>query len=106
MTKARVKVPKTAASGDVITVKVLVNHRMESGHRLDADGSAVPRKILNKFECWFNNSAVFGCDMGTGVAANPFFEFRVKVNKSGTFIFQWTDDDGSVIQAEESIEVS
>lgn len=106
MTKARVKVPETATAGEVVTIKALASHIMESGHRLNLDGGTFPRKIINTFECRFNDAVVFGCDMGTGVAANPFFEFRVKVRESGTFKFQWIDDDGSVIEAEQSIEVS
>lgn len=106
MVKARTKVPKTAAVGDVITVKVLANHIMESGHRIDETGHLVPRKIITKFKCVFNGDVVFSCDLGTGVATNPFFEFRVKVQESGTFKFTWTDDDEQVIEAEESIEVT
>ena len=106
MVKARVKVPKAASVGDVVTVKALLRHRMESGHRLDASGDAIPRKIINTFKCQFNDVVVFDCDMGTGIAQNPFFEFRVKVNEPGTFKFEWTDDDGTVVEAEKFIEVS
>lgn len=105
MIKTRMKVPATATVGEVITIKVLANHIMESGHRMGEDGNLVPRKIINKFDCLFNGDLVFGCNLGTGVATNPFFEFRVKVLESGVFKFIWTDDDGSVIEAEEPIDV-
>ena len=106
MVKPRIKVAKTASAGDVITIKTLLRHTMESGERKDDDGNVIPRQIINKFECSFNDSPVFSCDIGSAVASNPFFEFRVKVNESGVFKFTWTDDDGSIIEAERSIEVS
>ena len=106
MAKPRIKVPKTASAGDVITIKTLVRHRMESGQRKDEEGNVIPRQIINKFECLFNDSPVFSCNIDSAVSANPFFEFRAKVNESGVFKFVWTDDNGTVIEAEKSIEVS
>ena len=37
--KPRVKVPKSAAEGETITIKTLISHKMESGQRKDADGA-------------------------------------------------------------------
>jgi len=54
----------------------------------------------------FNDTLVFSCDIDPAVAANPYMEFRAKVTESGTFLFKWTDDDGTVTEAEKSIEVS
>ncbi len=106
MSKPRVKVPKKAAAGDVITLKTLISHTMESGQRKDKDGAVIPRKIINKFVCEFNGNIVFSCDLDPAIAANPYFEFKAKVNESGTFKFMWTDDDGSVIESEKAIEVA
>jgi sulfur-oxidizing protein SoxZ len=33
-------------------------------------------------------------------------QFFAKVDESGTFKFSWTDDDGTVTKAEESITIS
>jgi len=104
--KPRVKVPKSAAAGDIIKIKTLLSHTMESGQRKDKEGNVIPRKIINKFVCEFNGAMVFSADIDPAVAANPYFEFKAKVNESGTFKFIWTDDDGSVIETEKQIEVS
>lgn len=104
--KPRTKVPETASAGDVIKIKALISHNMESGHRQDKEGNNIPRMIINKFECQFNGATVFHCDIGTAVAANPFLEFRVRVEESGTFRFIWTDDEGTVVEAEKGIEVT
>jgi len=103
--KPRVKVPKTASVGEVILLKTLISHRMESGQRRDGDGNIIPRQIINKFTCAFNGVPVFSCDIEPSVSANPYFEFSVKVNESGTFTFVWNDDDGSVYTTEKAITV-
>ncbi|MHA7776752.1 thiosulfate oxidation carrier complex protein SoxZ [Roseibium sp. M-1] len=103
--KPRVKVPKKAAAGEVITIKTLISHPMESGQRKDKDGNLVPRQIINKFTCEFNGQVVFSCDMDPAVSANPYMEFNAKVNESGTFKFSWVDDDGSVYETENEITV-
>jgi hypothetical protein len=40
--KPRVKVPKSASAGEVITIKTLISHPMESGQRKDKEGNAYP----------------------------------------------------------------
>ena len=103
--KPRVKVPKSASAGEVITIKTLISHKMESGQRKDKQGKVIPRQIINKFTCEFNGVKVFECDLDPAISANPFFEFNAKVNESGTFKFTWVDDDGSTYTAEKQIEV-
>ncbi|TYC78041.1 thiosulfate oxidation carrier complex protein SoxZ [Stappia sp. BW2] len=103
--KPRVKVPKKAAAGEVITIKTLISHPMESGQRKDKQGNLIPRQIINKFTCEFNGQVVFSCDMDPAVSANPYMEFSAKVNEPGTFKFTWVDDDGSVYETEKKITV-
>jgi sulfur-oxidizing protein SoxZ len=104
--KPRLKVPKEAKKGDVIEIKTLIAHIMESGQRKDKDGKVIPRKIINKFTCEFNGKPVFSVDIEPAVAANPYLQFFAKVEESGTFRFSWTDDDGTVTTAEEKITVA
>lgn len=103
MAKARVKVPEKVNPGEVFTVKTLISHRMESGHRTDDEGNSIPRMIINKFTCEYNGVPVFSCDMGTAVAANPYFEFKAKVEEAGSFKFTWVDDQNDVTVAEAEI---
>ncbi|MCX2721125.1 thiosulfate oxidation carrier complex protein SoxZ [Roseibium salinum] len=103
--KPRVKVPKKASKGEVITIKTLISHPMESGQRKDKEGNLVPRQIINKFTCEFDGQVVFTCDMDPAVSANPYLEFNAKVEESGTFKFTWVDDDGSVYETENKIAV-
>lgn len=103
--KPRVKLPKSASAGEVITIKTLISHEMESGQRKDKDGNVIPQKIINTFTCEFNGAPVFSCDIDPAISANPYFEFNAKVAESGTFKFAWVDDDGSVYEEEQKIEV-
>ncbi len=104
--KPRVKVPKTASAGEVVTIKCLISHDMESGFRKDGDGNEIPRKIINHFTCDFNGENVVDIEMHPAISANPYFEFDAKVDASGDFTFKWTDDDGSVYEETKSIEVA
>ncbi len=104
--KPRVRVPKSAAKDEVITIKTLISHKMESGQRKGKDGKIIPREIINKFACEFNGKPVFSCDIEPAISANPYFEFNARVAESGTFKFTWVDDDDSVYETERSIEVN
>ncbi|AUM74886.1 thiosulfate oxidation carrier complex protein SoxZ [Paracoccus jeotgali] len=104
--KPRVKVPKSAKPGDVITLKTLISHPMESGQRKDADGNIIPREIINRFVVDFAGQNVVDVTMEPAISTNPYFEFEVKVDQAGEFTFTWYDDDGSVYEEKQSIEVA
>ena len=104
--KPRIKLDKKdAKKGDVIEVKALVSHIMETGQRKDRDGKVIPRKILNKFTCTVNGKEVFAADFEPAVSANPYIQFKFKATESGPVVLTWIDDDGSKIVGEESIKV-
>jgi len=94
--KPRVRVPRDATAGEVITIKTLISHPMESGQRRDGDGNTIPRSIINRFTCEFNGEAVIDVKMEPAISTNPYFEFEATVPESGTFEFTWYDDDGDV----------
>ena len=104
--KPRLRIPSEAKKGDIIAIKTLVAHPMETGFRKDEQGKPIPRKIINTFVCSFGGREVFRADLEPAIAANPYIEFTVKVAESGTFTFSWTDDDGTVTTAEQAITVS
>ncbi len=106
-TKPRIKLDKTQAKkGDLVEVKALVQHTMESGQRKGPDGKPIPRKILNKFVCTVNGKEVFSADFEPAISANPYIQFKFRAAESGPVVLTWTDDDGSKIVGEEKITVS
>ncbi len=106
MSKPRIKVPKTANAGDIITIKTLVSHKMESGQRKDKKGNKIPRMIINSFSCTFNGKPVYSCDLEPAISANPYMQFTARVEESGEFEFVWKDDKGSVTSAKKKISVT
>ncbi len=104
--KPRVKVPKSAAAGEVVTIKTLISHPMESGQRKDSDGNVIPRSIINRFVCDFNGENVIDVVLAPAISTNPYFQFEAKVPEAGEFKFTWYDDDGSVYEDTKSIDVA
>ena len=103
--RPRVKVPSKAAPGEIVEIKTLISHTMESGQRKDKEGNIIPRMIINKFTCSFNGKPVFSCDMLPAIAANPYMQFSAKVEESGTFEFRWDEDGGEVYTTTSDITV-
>ena len=105
MSRPRVKVPKTASPGEVVTIKALLNHKMESGQRKDESGNVIPRMIIHTFVCTFNGTPVFSCDLEPSISANPYMQFTAKVPESGEFEFTWKDDAGEIYSTKKKIKV-
>lgn len=104
--KPRVRVPKTAKADEVITIKTLISHPMESGQRKDKDGKVIPRSIINRFTAEFDGQSIVDVTLEPAISTNPYIEFDVKVPASGAFKFTWYDDDGSVYEDSHTIEVA
>ncbi|MEK9679769.1 MAG: thiosulfate oxidation carrier complex protein SoxZ [Rhodospirillaceae bacterium] len=104
--KPRVKVPSSAKKGDVIEIKTLIPHKMETGQRKGKDGKPIPRFIINKVEVTFNGKSVVTADLHPAISANPYFSFHARVTESGTFNFTWTDDKGGKVTTSKKINVS
>jgi sulfur-oxidizing protein SoxZ len=104
--KPRVKVPKSAAAGETITIKTLISHIMESGQRKDSDGNIIPRSIINRFTCDFNDQSVIDVKMEAAISTNPYFEFDATVPEAGEFKFTWYDDDGDIYEETKAIAIA
>ena len=92
----RVQVPSVATKGETFQVKALMSHQMETGLRRDPQGDVIPRNIINKFTCRYNDIVVFGVDLHEAMAANPYIEFYLSATESGRLEFVWEEDGGGV----------
>ena len=106
MAQTRVRVPKSAKKGELIEVKTIVKHTMESGRRKGADGKLIPQQIVNKFECMYGGKTVFSADFAGSVSANPNLSFFLRAADSGKIDFKWTEDNGTVSTDSAEITVS
>jgi len=98
MTQARMMVnaPAAAKAGEVIEIKAMIAHVMETGYRIGTKGQPIPRNIINRFVCTYDGTEVFAADLYPAIAANPFIGFTTTATTSGTLTFAWTDDQGVV----------
>ena len=55
----RVKSPTEAKRGSVVEIMTLISHPMDTGLRKDKEGNVIPRHIINKFLCVYNDELVF-----------------------------------------------
>lgn len=106
MSNIRLSVPATAAAGDVIEIKTLIQHPMESGFRRGARGEALARDIITRFECRYDGKVVFSADLHPFIAANPFLTFHIRATHSATLRFTWIDQDDQSWSDEAALTVS
>jgi sulfur-oxidizing protein SoxZ len=86
---------RAQAAGDKTTVRVLMNHEMESGQRRDAAGKLVPAWHINEVSASLNGKVVMTAEWGPAVSKNPFLQFIVKGAKAGDKIgVNWKDNKG------------
>ena len=94
MARTLIQVPERAARGQVIEVRVLIAHPMETGYRPGADGRVLPRDILRRFACRYNGETVFAAEFYPAIAVNPYLAFHTVATESGTLEFEWLGDKG------------
>ena len=102
----RVQVPNAVAKGEIFQIKTLISHQMETGLRHDDQGNVIPRKIINKFVCRYNDVVVFSVDLHEAVAANPYIEFNLRATESGRLEFIWEEDGGGVFSLAHELTVA
>lgn len=91
---ARVSMPAEAKKGDIIEIKALIRHVMETGHRSDNRGQPIPRDIIKSFAVTYGGEEVFRMELNPGISANPYVIFSTVAMASGELVFTWTDEKG------------
>ena len=104
--KPRVKVPKEVSIDEIVEIKTLIRHPMHSGRMKDAKGQTIPRQIINSFSAKFNGKEVFQMDLEPSISTNPYIAFPFKAKESGTFDFEWIDDNGDKYSMKRKMSVS
>jgi sulfur-oxidizing protein SoxZ len=106
MALARIQVPKDAKPGDLMAVRVAIQHPMETGFRFDNVGKPIPKNVVNTLICRYNDVEVFRAEMGSGISANPYLQFYTRAVASGELVFEWVDDAGERGSEHASIRVT
>jgi sulfur-oxidizing protein SoxZ len=87
-------VPPRPKRGEIVEIRVLIQHNMETGYRTDMVGGVIPRNCINVFSCRYNGAEVFRADLSPGISANPLLQFHTVAEASGELEFSWMDDRG------------
>jgi len=103
---ALINVPTTARRGEIVEIKTLISHAMETGYRRSQLGALIPRDIIRLFVCTYNGTEVFRAELHPAIAANPFIAFTTVATESGTLQFQWTGDNGFSVTESAGIAVT
>ena len=93
MARALINVPPKAKKGEVITIKTLISHDMDTGFRFDNVGQLIPRNIITTFVCLYNDVEIYRAELHPAISANPYISFCTVATDSGTITFKWTGDN-------------
>jgi sulfur-oxidizing protein SoxZ len=97
MARAVVTLPAKARRGEIVEIKTLAQHPMETGFRRTQTGELIPRDIIRQFTCTYNGVEVYRADLHPAIAANPLIAFTTIATESGTLTFQWVGDNGYTV---------
>lgn len=92
--RSLITVPANARRGEIVEIRAMIGHPMETGHRPDSAGRLLPRDIVTRFECRFESRTIFAADLYPAIAANPYLAFAMRAERSGTLQFSWAGDNG------------
>ena len=105
MARVVVNLPREARRGEVIEIRTLAGHDMETGFRRTQLGELIPRDIITRFACTYNGVEVFRAELHPAMAANPLITFTTVATESGTLEFRWSGDNGFTAVQNASITV-
>jgi len=105
MARALINVPAKAKRGEIVEIKALIQHEMETGFRVSSSGNMIPRDIITDFVCRYNGEEIFRAELFPAISANPFFAFSTIATESGTLSFEWTGDNGFAVSESANITV-
>lgn len=95
MNLARIQWPERIVAGDVVKVRLLVQHPMDTGYLQDLLGKMMPRNVIQLLTCKLGQREVFRIEPSSGIAANPLFEFFVQATETAEMQVDWIDDRGN-----------
>lgn len=105
MAQPRIRIPRTAKRGEVIEIRTLIDHPMETGIRLDGSRPP-PRNMLNRLLVRMNGETTFSADLRNGTAANPYHVLFLRIDATSDLEFVWTEESGKSFTATAKVTVA
>lgn len=99
-TDSTIKVKSSVKKG-VATIRLLVDHPMETGMRKDKKGNLIPAKFIQELTCEHGGDTVLDAQLNGSVSTNPYVKFKFSGAKDGDSIkVSWKDNTGGSDSAE------
>lgn len=105
LAQPRIRVPRSARVGEVIEVRMLMEHPMETGLRHDG-GRLVPRDMLDRVTLRVNGAIAFSAELRNGTSPNPYHVLFLRLDRTSELEFAWTDDRGRMARAQARVTVA
>ena len=97
--KIKIRLPRTVHKGQVIAVKTLITHPMETGLRTDKKTKKkIPAYYINDVSVYYGDKLITHADWTIAVSTNPFMTFYLKADKNAPLKIVWKDIKGGVYQ--------
>jgi sulfur-oxidizing protein SoxZ len=90
---------------EVVEVKALIKHPMESGQRKDSKtGELIPAHYITELTCEHGGKTRLNASLSGGVSQNPYVSFKFKGAAAGDPItMSWKDNKGDSDSTEAKI---
>ena len=93
---------RTKLEGDVVQVRVLMSHVMETGQRKTPQGELIPAHFIQLVTVTHKDRTVLSAQWGPAISRNPYMSFKFRgAAKGETIKIAWKDskDDTRVDEA-------
>ncbi|HRK57876.1 MAG TPA: thiosulfate oxidation carrier complex protein SoxZ [Burkholderiaceae bacterium] len=89
------KIRALAHPGGWVEVRMLMNHVMETGQRMDDSGRLIAEHFITEMKVMHGERTVLSAQWGPGVSKNPFLQFRFQGGQKGdAMTVYWRDNRG------------
>jgi len=96
---------RARSDGDIVQVRVLISHVMETGLRKDAQGELVPAHYIQLIDVTYDGRIVLSAEWGPAVSRNPYLAFKFRGGAPGGKLrVTWTDNLGETQSHEAAVE--
>jgi len=86
---------RTKLEGDLVQVRVLISHPMETGLRKDDAGQLVPAHFIELVSFAHKEHTILSAQWGPAVSRNPYLSFKFRGAAQGDKItISWVDNQG------------
>lgn len=91
---------RISPAGDVLDVKALIRHPMETGNREDkSTGEKIPADYIQTMNVQVNGEEVMTCNLSEGVSKNPYLNIKVPGAKGDEVTISWNSNTGDTDEA-------